>query len=121
MGAHALPGSWIDHNSAKAPEALLVGGPVQENRDKAEQANPIKYVTPDAPPFFIAHGEQDLLVPCNQSELLYDALKKAGDNVTFYKIAGAGHGDRAFDSDMMRAAVLAFLDKYLKPHSDAHP
>jgi acetyl esterase/lipase len=118
MQAHALPGSWLNHNSPKAPEALLIGGPVQENREKTERANPIKYVTHDAPPFFIAHGDQDTLVPCNQSELLFDALKKAHDNVTFYKIAGAGHEDPAFDSVMMRAAVLAFLDKYLKPHPD---
>lgn len=121
MAAHALPGSWIDHNSPTAPEALLIGGPVQKNPEKAERANPIKYVTHDAPPFFIAHGEQDLLVPCNQSELLFEALKKVGDNVTFYKIAGAGHEDPAFDSDMMRAAVQAFLDKYLKPHSNTKP
>lgn len=61
------------------------------------------------------------MVPCNQSELLFEALKKAEANVTFYKIAGAGHGGPAFDSDMMRAAVLAFLDKHLKPHSNSHP
>jgi acetyl esterase/lipase len=120
MGAHALPGSRIDHNSASAPEALLIGGPVQENREKAERANPINYVTHDAPPFLIVHGEQDPLVPCNQSELLFAALKKAQVNVTFYKIAGAGHGGPAFDSGMMRAAVLAFLDTHLKPHSN-HP
>lgn len=121
MGDHALPGSWIDHNSPTAPEALLIGGPVQKNPQKAELANPIKYVTHGDPPFFIAHGDQDLLVPCYQSELLFKALKKAGDNVTFYIIAGAGHEDPAFDSDMMRAAVLAFLDKYLKPRSGASP
>ena len=106
MGAQALPGSPIDHNSPTAPEALLIGGPVQENRDKADQANPIKYVTHEAPPFLIVHGEQDSLVPCNQSELLFAALKKAQVNVTFYKIAGASHGGPAFDSDMMRAAAL---------------
>jgi acetyl esterase/lipase len=117
MQAHSLPGSWINHNSPRAPEALLIGGPVQENREKAERANPIKYVTHDAPPFFIAHGDRDTLVPCNQSELLFKALKTAGDNVTFYIIAGAGHEDPAFNSVTMRAAVLAFLDKNLKPHS----
>lgn len=118
MSAHSLPHSPIQHDSPKSPESLLIGGAIQENPGKAEQANPIKYITHDAPPFFIGHGEQDLLVPCNQSELLYEALKKAHDNVTFYKIAGAGHGDPAFDSVMMRGAVLAFLDKYLKPQSD---
>lgn len=121
MQAHALPGSWLHHDSPDSPESKLIGGPIQKNRDKAEQANPIKYVTHDAPPFFIAHGDQDALVPCNQSELLYEALKQAHANVTFYKIAGAGHEDPAFDSDMMRAAVLAFLDKYLKPHPNANP
>lgn len=120
MGAHALPGSRMDHNSPRAPEALLVGGPVQENRDKAEQADPIKYVTHNAPPFFIVHGEQDPLVPCHQSELLFDALKKAQTNVTFYKIAGAGHGGPEFDSEIMRAAVLAFLNKHLKPQPDSN-
>lgn len=114
MGAEALPGSWIDHNSPNAPEALLIGGPVQENKEKAEAANPIKYVTADAPPFFIAHGDADMLVPWQQSELLFQALRKARVSATFYRIAGAGHADPAFNSDMMRAAVLAFLDKNLK-------
>jgi len=120
MQAHALPGSRFDHNSPMAPEALLIGGPVQENREKAQQANPIQYVTPGAAPFLIVHGEQDPLVPCNQSELLYDALQKAKVKVTFYKIAGAGHGGPAFDSVMMRAAALAFLDANLKSNS-SHP
>jgi acetyl esterase/lipase len=119
MQAHALPGAWLNHNAPDAPEARLIGGPVQENRDKAERANPVQYVTSNAPPFLIVHGEQDPLVPCNQSELLFAALKKAQDSVTFYKIAGAGHGGPAFDSGMMRAAALAFLDKYLKPHLDS--
>jgi acetyl esterase/lipase len=119
--AHALPGSWLNHDSPTSPESRLIGGAIQENPEKAEQANPIKYVPHDAPPFFIVHGEQDPLVPCDQSELLYAALKQARANVTFYKIAGAGHGGPAFDSDMMRAAVLAFLDKHLKPHANTNP
>jgi len=117
MAAHSLPHSPIQHDSPTSPESLLIGGPIQENADKTEQANPIKYIMHDAPPFFIVHGEQDPLVPYNQSELLYAALKQARVNVTFYKIAGAGHGGPAFDTDMMRAAVLAFLDKYLKSHA----
>ena len=114
MTAHSLPNSPIKHDSPTSPESRLIGGAIQENPNKVGQANPIKYITRDAPPFFIAHGEQDFLVPYQQSELLYAALKQAKVKVTFYKIAGAVHGDPAFDSEMMRAAVLAFLDKYLK-------
>ncbi len=119
MQAHALPNSRLNHDSPTSPESRLIGGAIQENPEKAEEANPIKYVTHAASPFLIVHGDQDSLVPCNQSELLYSALKKAHVKVTFYKIAGADHGGPAFDSDMMRAAVLAFLDKYLKPYSNA--
>ena len=95
----------------------MIGGAIQENAEKVARANPIKYVTTDAPPFLIVHGEQDPLVPCHQSELLYEALKGARSDVTFYKIAGAGHGSPEFNTDMMRAAVQAFFDKHLKPRS----
>lgn len=115
MQAHALPGSRMQHDSPDAPEARLIGGPVQENVEKAQRANPVKYVGKDAPPFLIVHGEQDPLVPCHQSELLYEALKRAKCDVTFYKIAGAGHGGPEFNSVMARAMVEAFFDKHLKP------
>ena len=113
MDAHALPGA-MKHDPPDSPESKLVGGPIQGNKDKVERANPVTYVSKDDPPFFIVHGEQDLLVPVNQSELLYEALKKAGVGVTFYKIAGAGHGTPEFNSAMIGAAVLAFFDQTLK-------
>src|ERR1019366_998117 len=58
---------------------------------KVARANPITSVTRDCPPFLIVHGDRDPLVPCNQSELLFEALKKAGVDVSFYKIVSADH------------------------------
>lgn len=84
--------SEIDHEAPDAPEARLLGGPVQQHKDRARRANPITYVSNDDPPFLIMHGEKDRLVPLNQSELLADALKNAGVTVTFHVIKGAGHG-----------------------------
>jgi acetyl esterase/lipase len=118
MDAHALQGARLKHDPPNSPESRLIGGAIQENVEKVGHANPVKYVTIDAPPFLIVHGEQDPLVPCHQSELLYEALKSAKRDVTFYKIAGAGHGSPEFNSNMMQAAVQAFFDKHLKPHSD---
>ncbi len=86
------PESDIRHNAPDSPESRLLGGSVLENRDKAAQASPITYVSKDAPPFLIMHGERDRTVPFNQSELLYEALKKAGADVTFVPVKGAGHG-----------------------------
>ena len=76
------------HDGPRSPEAQLLGGPVQENPDRAARANPITYVSKDDPPFLILHGDQDEIVPFNQSELLHAALQKAGVEVTLKKIGG---------------------------------
>ncbi|MCX6910784.1 MAG: alpha/beta hydrolase, partial [Verrucomicrobia bacterium] len=79
METHALtPGKPFNHDATDSPESRLIGGALQENKDKARAANPITYVTPDDPPFLIMHGDRDPLVPHHQSELLAAALKKAG-------------------------------------------
>jgi acetyl esterase/lipase len=113
MDAKALPGG-MKHDPADSPESQLVGGAIQQNKDKVARANPITYVSPDDPPFLILHGEQDPLVPVNQSELLFAALTSARVPVTFHKIAGAGHGGPQFTTPPVRAMVLAFLDQHLK-------
>ncbi len=111
MDAHALAEAPFKHDEARSPESRLVGGAIQENKDKVKRANPITYVSKDDPPFLIMHGDHDPLVPIHQSELLYDALKKAGVDVTFRKVDGAGHGFGG--PDLMRQ-VEEFFDKHLK-------
>jgi acetyl esterase/lipase len=113
MAQDALPGSRIDHDAPDAPEAKLIGGPVQEHKEKAATANPITYVAKDNPPFLIMHGNKDELVPYQQSELLRDALQKAGVPVTFKIIEGAGHGFGGPDIDRQ---VAAFFDQQLQPN-----
>lgn len=113
MDAHALPGG-MKHDPADSPESRLIGGPIQENREKAARANPVTYVDRGDAPFLILHGERDPLVPVHQSELLFEALRKAGVAASFYKIAGAGHGGPEFQDAIARAMVLAFLDGHLK-------
>jgi acetyl esterase/lipase len=106
--------SKIDHDDVSSPESFLVGGPIQENKEKAAQANPITYLSPDKtlPPFLIMHGDQDDQVPFNQSVLLYEALKEARQNVTFYKVKGGGHGV-AFWTPEVLEVVRKFLAAYV--------
>jgi acetyl esterase/lipase len=103
--------SSMDHDALDSPESKLVGGPVQENKEACNRANPITYVSKDDPPFLICHGDKDMLVPHNQSVLLNDALKKAGVNVKFHTVKGGGHGFRDQEVDRM---VKEFFDKHLK-------
>jgi acetyl esterase/lipase len=103
----------IDHDAADAPEAKLIGGPVQENKEKAAKANPITYVTKDDPPILILHGDQDVLVPPGQSELLHEALKKAGVESTLIVVPGVGHDGRVGAGENADK-IAAFFEKHLK-------
>ena len=114
MDAHALPGSRSKHDDPKAPEACLIGGPLQANKEKAARANPITFVTTNSlPPFLIVHGDADPVVPSHQSELLFEALKKAGGNVHLHLIKGAGHG-QGFGGRELDERVNGFFDRWLK-------
>lgn len=114
MDAHRLPQGMV-HDPANSPESLLVGGAIQENKEKVRRANPITHVTRDAPPFLIVHGDADALVPHHQSELLEESLKQAGVPVKFITIPGGPHGGRTVTQGLPSA--LEFLTAVLKPET----
>jgi dipeptidyl aminopeptidase/acylaminoacyl peptidase len=114
MGEQSGANSKIDHNSPNSPESKLIGGPVQENKEKTSRANPIKYVSKDDPPFLIMHGDKDPLVPLGQSKLLHDELKKANVESELVTLEGAGHGGKEFTTPDTMKKIDAFLDKHLK-------
>lgn len=120
MGAQSGPDSQIHHDAPDSPESKLIGGPILENKEKATQASPATYVTKDAAPFLIMHGDKDRVVPYAQSEELTASLKKAGAQVTLKKVEGAGHGGREFNSPDNRKLIEGFFDKHLKKN-DAGP
>jgi len=103
--------SRMDHDAADSPESILVGGPVQKNKEACKRANPITYVSRNDPPILIVHGDKDPLVPHNQSELLYEALKKADVDVKFHTVKGGGHGFRDVQVDRM---VRELFNRHLK-------
>jgi acetyl esterase/lipase len=114
MNAQASKPSQIDHDAPDSPESRLVGGPIQQNQEKAAKASPITYVTADDPPFLIMHGDQDPLVPITQSQTFADALKAAGVEVTFEILPGAGHGGAAFMAPESMRKLEMFFDEHLK-------
>lgn len=115
MDARARPGAPFRHDDAGSPESALIGGPVQENREKAARANPVTYVAGAGPlpPFLIVHGDSDPLVPHHQSELLFDALERAGATVRLHTIEGAGHG-KGFGGREIGEMAEAFFAQWLK-------
>ena len=104
----------INHDAPGSPESLLVGAPIQDEPKKTRKLNPIEYVTADDPTFLIMHGDQDRLVPFQQSQMLNDALKAVGVSTTLVLVQGAGHGLKSQrDRDQ---AIDFFTNQFQKPN-----
>lgn len=68
-----------------------------ENRQYRE-ASPRTHVTPDDAPMLLLHGDEDVIVPITQSEIMAAALRQAGVAVKFVRVPGGKHGpDFQFD------------------------
>lgn len=86
------PGGRPAHDDPKSVESRLIDAPLQSAPEKVRAANPLTYVTADAPPFMLMHGYTDDAVPRGQSVALYEALAKAGAEASLYLVDGLGHG-----------------------------
>ena len=106
----------VTHDAANSPESMLLGAAIQTVPEKAKSANPITYVTANAPAFLIQHGMADPVVPVQQSIGLAENLKRicGEDRVVLELFEGFEHGDRRFDSPVNVKRVLDFLDGHLK-------
>ncbi len=107
------------HMSASTTEALLIngtafgdnpGGSITSDREKADYANPIKYIDENDPPFLIFHGTADTLVSSYESKILYQGLKEAGVPADLIMVEGAGHGTIEFFQPQLLNMVVEFLN-----------
>ena len=107
-----------DHTAPTSPEGFVLGRRnVVEHPQWVAAASPLSYI-PQAdermlPPLLIMHGGRDQLVNFNQSVRLYEAMRRAGQDVTFYKLPDANHGSAGFRCDGALAVVEEFLRERL--------
>ncbi|MEU9211150.1 alpha/beta hydrolase [Streptomyces sp. NPDC048415] len=74
------------------PFTALLGGTPGQLPERSRVASPVTYATGAAtPPFLLVHGTADSLVPYSQSEVLAEALHRAGGEVTLLPVDGADH------------------------------
>lgn len=99
--------------AAAAPESLLLGKNVALNKEEAMKICPVTYVTKDAPPFMIIHGNQDKTVPFMQGELLHDKLEAAGADVKLLVLEDADHADVRFFQEEVWRRITEFFQKTL--------
>ena len=106
-----------DHRTPDSPEGMEIGGkPVLEHPELVKPATLATYVSKDRPlpPILMFHGTNDELVPFGQSCELFDALKKADKDATFYQVIGAHHGGREFWTNEVLDIEESFIKKLCK-------
>ncbi|MEJ7614189.1 MAG: alpha/beta hydrolase [Candidatus Fervidibacter sacchari] len=96
----------------------FLGKPYDEAPELWKEVSPIHHVSPDDAPTFIIHGDQDFLVPLDQSLKFAEAMKKVGVEVQLVVIKGMGHGPTTPEQreEFMKAVgqAMEFFDKHLK-------
>lgn len=103
---------------ADSAESQLLGYAVGENRAAARSMGPIGRLgrlKEPLPPILIRHGDADPLIADLQAKRLREAWIAADPQaeVDYKLVPGAGHGGAAFETDPVKAEVLAFVQKAL--------
>ena len=71
-------------------------------------SSPVDYATTSAPPFFVAHGDQDTLVVVDDARCFVDELRTRSSNpVAYAELPGAQHGFDLFRSRRFETVVDA--------------
>jgi acetyl esterase/lipase len=87
------------------------------NEDRFKAASPVSHVDKHSAPFLIIHGEEDDVVPIDQSERMAAALRGHSVPVEFIRMTGEGHAFTYEAWPFLAQAALDFLGKTLAPET----
>ncbi|MBD3640138.1 MAG: alpha/beta hydrolase [Marinobacter sp.] len=90
----------------------FLGGTEQEKPETYRLASPIAHVSSDAPPFFLFHGNLDMLVPPDQAEDFHKALLENGVHSEFYLMHLRGHITSFLTAGNAVEQATEFLARY---------
>ncbi|KUI35862.1 esterase [Mycobacterium sp. IS-1590] len=94
-------------------QRFVVKKPITEHKQTYVDASSIMRVRPDAPPFFVLHGQDDSIIPVQEGRDFVEALRKVSTSTVAY--AEIPHAQHAFDfygsprAHYTAAAVERFL------------
>lgn len=69
----------------------LLGGLVSEKQDMAKLLSPVEWIGKNSPPVLLLHGEQDKVLPIQQSIFLEEIGKAKGADIQLLSVKNAGH------------------------------
>ncbi len=94
-------------------------GPYPEARDVYVERSPLTHVAEFATPLIVLQGDEDAIVPPNQSEMIVDALRARTVPVAYLLFEGEQHGFRKAEN--IRRALDAELAFYAEMFGFALP
>ncbi len=109
--AGGIPSDLRRFDSGRLVRQFL-GGTEQEKPDTYRLASPIAHVSPGAPPFFLFHGNLDMLVPPEQAEHFYRALLQEGVHAELYMMHLRGHVTSFLTAGNAVEQATEFLARY---------
>jgi acetyl esterase/lipase len=107
--------SKIVHHSPNSPESELLGFPIRQKQELADQASPLHHVTKNLPPFIHFHGTHDELVPYNQSVIFHQKVLSHGNSSSLITVQKGGH---FIPSEYTEKYVIPFFDFHFYKRGD---
>jgi dipeptidyl aminopeptidase/acylaminoacyl peptidase len=84
---------------------------------RLEKISPALHAENIKTPVLLIHGRDDTVVPFNQSQVMADAMKKAGRPASLITLKGEDHWMSRSETRMeMITALVAFLEQHNPPH-----
>jgi len=106
-------GVWHDDVHRMFLEPIVVKAFLAEEPEKFRDASPIDKIHPDAPPFFVLHGDKDTLAPVEDARLFVEQLREATDSpVVYAELKGAHHAFDLFVSARAKP-VIESVERFL--------
>jgi dipeptidyl aminopeptidase/acylaminoacyl peptidase len=108
---------WVERRFGAPSESLTFWreamGPNVPGAPSLKSISPITYAARADAPILLIHGQDDSVVPLEQSQIMYAALKSAGKPVEFIQTKSEDHWlSRAETRTATLKAAVAFVEKY---------
>lgn len=92
-------------------EGLMADGDAR--RAKLKSISPVNFADSVTAPVLLLHGDDDTVVPYDQSKVMERALKRAGKQVELVKLKGEDHWLSVADTRMQ---TLREMDRFIAQH-----
>lgn len=109
----------FEHVDTSVAAVIGLGGYYGPYYDADSRTSPLAHVRPDAPPFFLVHGDHDTVVPVETARLFAERLRgRSAQPVVYAELPGGQHAFDLFHSPRFEAvinAIDAFTAHVLSP------